>query len=196
MKTKLPFVLFIILIIAGCGQDYTPKPRGYFRIDLPAKSYQQTPADLPYSFEYPAYSVIERRPNPKPEEKYWINISIPAFNARIYLSYKIVDHNVETYLNDSRNFVYKHTIKADAITETPFIAPDKKVFGILYEIKGDAASNMQFALTDSTHNFVRGALYFNEVPNKDSLAPVIDFLKTDIQHLIETFKWEKHVAGR
>lgn len=194
MDKKIIFTFIVIVVLVGCSQDYTPKPKGYFRIDLPEKSYQQTPDDLPYSFEYPTYSVIERRPDPKPDEKYWINILMPKFNARIYLSYKSVNHNLENYLNDSRNFVYKHTIKADAISETPYIDPVKKVYGIFYEIKGDAASNMQFVLTDSTRNFVRGALYFNEVPNKDSLAPVIDFIKIDIQHLIETFKWENNVS--
>jgi gliding motility-associated lipoprotein GldD len=191
MKKIINLFLFISLFVVlyGCNNDYTPKPRGYFRIDLPEKKYQPVPEGLPYHFEYPVYAAIERRNSNLPDERFWINVVYPKFNAKIYISYKSVNRNVEKYLEDSRSFVYKHTIKADAISETPYIDVQKKVYGILYEIKGDAASNIQFFTTDSTRHFVRGALYFNEVPNKDSLAPVIEFLKADIQHIMETFEW-------
>jgi len=177
-----------IILFAGCNRNYTPKPRGYFRIGLPEHSYKKTPSQLPYSFEYPAYAFLENDPNAD-EKFYWINVVYPAFKAKIYLSYKSVNNNLKTYLDDSRNFAYHHTIKADAIIETPYINPNKKVYGTMYEIKGDAASNVQFYLTDSTKHFLRGALYFDVVPNKDSLAPVLNFINTDIQHMIETMEW-------
>ncbi|MBI9066197.1 MAG: gliding motility lipoprotein GldD [Salinivirgaceae bacterium] len=182
-------LIFFSFITASCKQDYVPKPRGYFRIDLPKKEYKNTPKDLPYSFEYPKYSYLLA--NRKAEtEKYWINMVFPRFNATVHLSYKDINGNLDQYLTDTRNFVYKHTIKADAIIETPYIAANKNVYGMHYEIKGDAASNVQFYLTDSTKNFVRGALYFNVTPNKDSLAPVLKFINIDIAHLMETFKWK------
>lgn len=190
-KTNYLLVVFAIFIaLLGCNNDYTPKPRGYFRIDLPEKKYQVLPDGLPYRFEYPVYAILEKRNSTLPDERFWINVVYPKFNAKIYISYKTVNHNIGKYLEDSRSFVYKHTIKADAISETPYVDQQKKVYSILYEIKGDAASNIQFVATDSLTNFVRGALYFNEVPNKDSLAPVIDFLKIDIQHMIETIEWK------
>lgn len=178
-----------LFIASGCKKTYTPKPRGYFRIDLPEKNYKETPDVLPYRFEYPKYSYLEEKPGAE-HEHYWINIVFPSFKARIHLSYKTVNNNVASYLEDSRNFVYKHTIKADAISEMPYINNDKKVYALFYEIKGDAASNVQFVVTDSTKNFLRGALYFNAVPNKDSLAPVLDFINEDIKHMIETFEWK------
>lgn len=183
-------IIIIVIFISAfsCKQEYTPKPRGYFRIDLPEKAYKKTPERLPYSFEYPKYADIEKHHSPN--NPYWINIVYPKQKAKIYLSYKKVDNNLKQYLDDSRTFVYKHTIKADAISETPYINKEKKVYGLLYEIKGDAASNVQFFVTDSTTNFLRGSLYFNVTPNKDSLAPVIDFIHKDIIHMVETFEWK------
>lgn len=188
MRKLLVFFLLVISI-SSCKQDYTPKPRGYFRIDMPEKNYKSTPDKLPYFFEYPTYTYLQQ--NRKAEEElYWINIVYPQFKAKIHLSYKTVSNNLPKLLEDSRGFVYKHTIKADAISELPYINPEKKVYGLLYDIQGDAASNLQFILTDSTKNFLRGSLYFNVPPNKDSLAPVINFIQADIEHLIETFEWK------
>lgn len=98
--------------------------------------------------------------------------------------------DVNHYLEDARTMVYKHTVKADAINEKAFINKEKKVYGVLYDIKGNAASSVQFYLTDSVTHFLRGALYFNAEPNKDSLAPAIKFIHQDIERLIETFQWK------
>ncbi len=189
MIRQLTIAIIGCLMCTACNNDYVPKPRGYYRIDMPAKEYQPIAGRLPYSFEIPTYAAFNLRPNANPDERYWSNVDFDKFNAKIHISYKLIDNNLDQYIADAHGFVYKHTVKADAISEIPYIDSDKHVYGLLYEIKGDAASNMQFYLTDSTHNFVRGALYFNAVPNKDSLAPVLDFLSLDIKHLIETFKW-------
>lgn len=178
----------MLVLFISCKQDYTPKPRGYFRIDLPEKEYKTTPDALPYRFEAPKQSLLVNNRKAH-QEMYWINIEYPQYKATVHLSYKEVKNNIDNYINDSRGFVYKHTIKADAISEDVFADADKKVYGILYNIKGDAASNTQFFLTDSTKNFLRGALYFNVSPNKDSLAPVLEYINSDIVHLIETFEW-------
>jgi len=189
MTYKNIIPLLFILSFFSCKNDYTPKPRGYFRIDLPENEYTQSPDILPYRFEVSKNSLIIN--NRKSEhELYWINIEYPQYKAAIYISYKEIKNNLSEYIDDSRGFVYKHTIKADAISEDVFIDKTKKVYGIKYNIKGDAASNTQFFLTDSTHNFVRGALYFNVTPNKDSLAPVLNYIDKDIVHLIETFEWK------
>lgn len=183
-------ICLLSLFVFACKQNYTPKPRGYFRINLPKKVYKTTEKKmgLPYSFEYPKYSFLQKK-TALPKTNYWFNIVFPKLNAKIYLSYKSVNKNIDNLTKDAREFVYKHTVKADAIVETPYENKDKKVYGLLYEIKGDAASNIQFYLTDSTKHFLRGALYFNNLPNKDSLAPVVDFIRKDILHLIETVKW-------
>jgi gliding motility-associated lipoprotein GldD len=191
MIKRIFFVIVTVLILVSCGQEYTPKPRGYFRIDFPGKEYKEAPEVLPYSFEIPVNSLIIRNKKSK-NGIYWINIEYPQYKATIYLTYDDINkqNSVDKLINDSRTFVYKHTIKADAIVENVFVNNDKKVYGIKYDIKGDAASNIQFFLTDSTKHFLRGSLYFNVTPNKDSLAPVIKYINTDIVHLMETLEWQ------
>ena len=183
---KKVFSLILVAILLSCQREYTPKPRGFFRINLPEKEYTKSPDILPYKFEIAKNSIITKNH----KEQGWINIEYPQYKATIYLSYKKIHNNLETYINDSREFAYKHTIKADAILEDVFINKDKKVYGIKYDIQGDAASNTQFFLTDSTVNFLRGSLYFNVIPNKDSLAPVLSYINKDIVHIIETFEWK------
>jgi gliding motility-associated lipoprotein GldD len=183
--------LAIILFLFSCGGDYSPKPRGYYRIDLPEHEYRTFDSTFPYTFEYPVYAVI-RGDSSRLAEPYWINILYPRFHAELHLSYKVINRNLSQYLEDSRTLVNKHIQKANAISQQEFLNPRQRVFGLTYSIRGsDAASPFQFYLTDSTRNFVRGALYFNLVPNNDSLAPVIDFLKEDIGHMIGTFRWKK-----
>ncbi len=120
----------------------------------------------------------------------WINLSFPQLNGKIHLSYKAVNEDLNAYITDSRELVYKHTVKAQGITESPFIQREQKRYGMVYDLKGDVASAVQFFITDSTEHFLRGSLYFNCRPNRDSLNPVIDFLREDIIHLIETTQWK------
>lgn len=183
------FVIIGSIILGGCKRNYTPKPRGYFRIGLPEKNYTKFDTAFPYKFDYPTYTQIKQDKS-RHSEKYWINIDYPELNGRIHISYKTINNNIGQILEDTRNLAYKHTIKADAINERMFVKPEKGVYGILYEIEGNAASAVQFFLTDSTSHYLRGALYFNVEPNKDSLAPVLAFVKEDIIRLIETFEWK------
>ena len=183
-------LLLLIFLFSACNETYTPKPRGYFRIDLPEHEYVAFDTTFPYAFEYPVYARIS--PDPfTPEEPYWLNIDFPEYKGRIHISYKVIDGNLVEYLEDSRQFVMKHIPKASAINDSLILDRDRKLYGLVYYIDGmGAASPCQFFVTDSTRNFVRGALYFDVVPNNDSLAPVIDFLKKDIDHLLSTFTWK------
>ncbi len=181
----------LIVLVTACNNDYYPKPRGYLRIDLPEKNYIVFDRVFPYSFEFPVYASVLPDLDPN-AEVYWINISFPQFKGTLHLSYKKINGNLTQYLEDTRTMVMKHIPKASSIENKAYVNPDKKVYGLTYTISGvAAASPYQFYLTDSTTNFVRGALYFNTVPNNDSLAPVIEFLKEDINHLIETFEWKE-----
>lgn len=190
LKPLAAALAFVFLLgLWSCDEYYQPKPRGYFRIHLPEKSYSPIQKELPYTFEIPTYSTLEKDNHPY-AEKYWTNLVFPSFNAKIHLSYKSIDNNLPILLEDVHKLVNKHIPKANAINEQLFINEEKNVYGIVYSIKGvDAASPFQFYVTDSTHHFLRGALYFNVRPNNDSLAPVIDFLQKDIQKLIESFEW-------
>ena len=183
-------LFFVVSIISsGCNRNYTPKPRGYIRIDLPEKNYIQHKTDCPYTFLYPSYTTIEKDSS-RLSESCWININYINLGGKIHISYKDVNNNIGQILEDTRALAHKHTLKADAITEKVFIKPEQNVYGTVYEISGNAASSLQFFLTDSTNHYLRGALYFNAEPNKDSLAPLIDFVREDIIVLIESFEWK------
>jgi gliding motility-associated lipoprotein GldD len=185
-------MLSLLLSFSSCEDPtYIPKPRGYFRLDLPKKQYRILDSIYPYTFEYPSYSIIENDNEPG-AEKYWVNLCFYKFKGTVHFTYRKLDGNLDKLVEDSRSFAMKHIPKADNI-ETQIISnPERKVFGLVYDIKGSGvASTYQFYLTDSTENFLRGALYFNLVPNNDSLAPVIEFVKLDMEHLISTFRWKK-----
>ena len=182
-------VLLLITLLMSCRKNYTPKPYGYYRIDFPEKEYIIFDSTCPYIFEYPVYGKIISR-DESLTEPCWINISFQDYKGKLHLSYKEVDHNLDQLTEDSRTLAYKHAIKADAIDEKTYFNSKHSVYGILYEIKGNAASSVQFFMTDSTRHFLRGALYFDTRPNKDSLAPVIEFFEKDILHIIETLEWK------
>lgn len=191
MRTKLFLLLLCGVVgLASCDQEYTPKPRGYMRIALPEKEYKLIETGCPYSFEIATYSVF--KPDTRPQsDSCWFNIDYPQFKAQLYFSYLPIKGNLAAYLEDSRELTNKHISKASGIEETLIIKDDTHVYGMLYTVEGSrAASPLQFHLTDSANHFLRGALYFNVSPNNDSLAPVIDFLKDDILHLIETLNWQ------
>ena len=193
----VPLILLItcILAVSSCVHDddddavYAPRPRGYFRISFPEKSYRLYDSICPYKFEIPVYSFIDNDHH-KGAEPCWLNLNFPKFKAKLHLSYKEVNHNLETFLNDSRDFAIKHQVKATGLDETPVIRDSARVFGLVYDISGNTASAIQFYVTDSTHHFMRGALYFDAIPNIDSLKIVVDYLRKDIVHMIQTFEWK------
>ena len=194
MKIKITCLLFLLISLAACNNDYIIKPRGYFKIDFPQKEYQKFDNPVyPYSFEYPVYAEILKDSlffDKKAENPYWINGSFPRFNGKIYISYKEVGkNNFDSLVNDAFTMSYKqHTYKASSIEPTPFTTPNK-LNGIYFSLKGNTATANQFFITDSSRHFLRGALYFDAVPNEDSLRPVNNFLQKDLQHLINTLQW-------
>ncbi len=184
------WVILIAGLLVSCQSAHPPKPRGYFRIALPQKQYTRIDTSvLPCYFELPQYANVTRtKANTTEPER--VNLNFSRFGAKIHLSYKSLNNNIYEILEDNRKLAFKHTIKAEAINEQLYSNPEKKVHGILFEIKGNAASPLQFYVTDSVKHFLRGSLYFNSVPNKDSLAPVIDYLRDDVVHLMETLTWK------
>ncbi|MDR0711891.1 MAG: gliding motility lipoprotein GldD [Prevotellaceae bacterium] len=187
----MPATCAIVILICACsGRQGVPKPRGYYRIDLPEKHDYETFTikGYPYAFDMSTYATA--MPNTgKGSEPYWLDVYYTDYNAIIYLSYKNVKNTYAQLVEDAHTLVYKHTIKADAISEQRFESGNGKTFGYLYEIGGNAATNVQFYVTDSVKNFLRGSLYFNVHPNRDSLAPVIEFITEDIRRLMETLEF-------
>lgn len=188
--------IWLLIGILGCvacgGDDYTPKPRGYFRIDFPKKTYQEYSTNCPFTFEYPVYAKIEPD-NAKDAQPCWINVHFPDYNGRIHLSYQHINspEMFNELIEDARKLAFKHTVKATGIDEGRISYPEKKVYGIYYTIEGNTASWAQFFLTDSTKNYVRGALYFSETPRLDSIQPVLDFVKKDVDVFVKSFRWKE-----
>jgi gliding motility-associated lipoprotein GldD len=191
------FLLFIsIILISSCKPEtYTPKPRGYYVIDLPERGYQTfDDSRYPYSFEYPVYGKIVTDPiikGNKPENPYWINIDFPSLGGRIYLSYKSINpgQSLEKLIDDTYMMTEYHTKKANSIEDFTFHNDTTHVHGIFYDVTGDAASAYQFYATDSVSHYLRGALYFDVAPNADSLQPLNDFLRVDMEQMLKTLKW-------
>ncbi|MBL4652406.1 MAG: gliding motility lipoprotein GldD [Flavobacteriales bacterium] len=183
-------IVFCVFCLFSCEEEYSPKPLGYFRIDLPEHTYKHfSPENCPYSFDINKRAFIDQS-RTKDTEPCWVNVHYPRFKSTIHISYKEVKGDLKQFLEDSRTLVYKHTAKASDIQERLVINDSSKVYGLVYFLEGNAASSMQFYLTDSTNHFLRGALYFNAKPNPDSIAPVQEFIRQDIIHFIESFKWK------
>lgn len=179
------FFFFFLLFIFACNTDVLPKPKAYLSLEYPVKEYQKLPIKRPYSFDIQKNTKIIDAPNN------WLIIEYPRLKASIDITYKPVNNNLRKLLTDAEKLVFKHAIKADQIIPKDFENADKKVFGSLYEITGNAASNLQFHLTDSTRHFVKGSLYFYAKPNYDSILPAVEYVKKDVLRLIESFEWSE-----
>jgi gliding motility-associated lipoprotein GldD len=173
----------------SCGEAYIPKPYGYFRVNLPKHEYRTIDTlNLPYRFDLPKNVILIDKKTK--DNSYWIDLNYPQLNASVYFSYRPINNNLIDLLEDTRKIVYKHSVRADGIGEKVFDNNQKNVHGILYDLKGNTASSLQFLLTDSTTHFLRAALYFNNVPNKDSIAPMAEYIREDMVRLMESLEWK------
>jgi gliding motility-associated lipoprotein GldD len=184
-----------LLFLAACNSPYTSKHKGYSKLSFPAKSYQAfDQASAPYSFEYPSYAIIDENVNKQRtgiQKGKWLNIRFPGQEATIYVSYIAMQaKQLDTLVRDAYTFANNHNNRASSIADSLFQNPNG-VEGVFFTIGGEVATPYQFFLTDSTHHFFRGALYYDATPNQDSLAPVNAFLLADIQHILNTFRWKK-----
>lgn len=206
-------LIFFVAAFVSCNSVYTPKQKGYFKIDFPERAYQKfDKPGYPYTFEYPVYANITQDSSffeEQPENPYWINIDIPRFNGKIYISYneiggkarykvknakgQYVDsigvNRFADLIDGSYKLTFKHSYKATSIDDSLFTTPNG-LHGIWFKIGGNAATASQFLVSDTTKHFLRGALYFDTTPNEDSLAPVNQFLQQDMQHMINTLQWK------
>ncbi|MFP4088756.1 MAG: gliding motility lipoprotein GldD [Cyclobacteriaceae bacterium] len=186
----------ICLGLSACNSDFVPKPKGYNRIDLAPHTYVSLPDTLPYTFEYSEHAVIQPDTSYS-SERYWLNIYYPGHDASIQLTYKDVDRSeemLETLLEDSYQLTVNHQIKAAAIEERVLGTPSGKK-ALVAELSGEVPSQFQFYITDSTDHFLRGALYFRTATQNDSLAPVIEYIKVDMVHMLNTLRWEGEETG-
>ncbi len=189
MRNQLIFIVLIVSFFISCSENTIPKPKAYFRIDLEDKTYKTIDSiPFPFEFKLPQYATVNL--NRTKENKNFLNVDFPRFGARIHMSYIPVDTSLSAIIEESRSLVYKHVVKAQDIRENRVENPNHKVYGIYYEIDGNAATGSQFFLTDSNTHFLRGALYFNVEPNYDSIQPVLNYLKQDIEEMIVSMEWK------
>ena len=193
---KFAIVMLVLLSCIACTKVSTPKPYGYFRITVPDTAYIPFSPSLrgrageglfPYTFALSRNA--EPQPRIEPGEQYWLNIYYPALDATIHCSYKPVRGNLRELTDDALEFVYRNASHASAIPEREYAHPEKNVYGVLFDLEGNTASSCQFFLTDSTRHFFRASVYCNCPPNADSLAPIYNYLRTDVIRLVETFEW-------
>jgi len=191
---KYFFVAIAFVLFSACETlTPTPKPIAYPRIHFPEKGeylqYQQN--ECPYTLEYPSYAEIVIKKSNQEQNPCWFNIEFKDFNATIYMSYKEIgtEISLEKVLEDAHKLTYAHSKKADYIDEA-LIQNKYGVKGQLSEVGGNVATNVQFYLSDLEKHYIRGSLYFQATPNIDSVQPMVDFIKQDMNHIFETFQWK------
>jgi gliding motility-associated lipoprotein GldD len=177
-------ILLGFFLLISCGEETLPKPKAFLALEYNKTSYESLELERPYSFEVPQNAFI------KDEKNKWLKIEYPNLKASLDVTYRKVNDKLRELLVESEKLVFKHTVKAEQISSNDYINPKGKVYGTMYEITGNAASQIQFHITDSTDHFIKGALYFETKPNYDSVLPAVAHIKKDILHLMETLKWE------
>ncbi|MDK2771445.1 MAG: gliding motility lipoprotein GldD [Flavobacterium sp.] len=184
MKKILFFNLFISFFLSSCGDDTIPKPKAQLRLDYPNSTYGKLDGSCPFTF------MVNNTAKIKSSQPCAYEIHYPKMKATIYVTYKQVNNNINDLLRDAQKLTYDHVIKADDISTQPYINKDKKVYGMFSEVGGNAATNAQFYVTDSTKNFLVGSMYFYAKPNFDSILPAASYLKDDIRKIMETVEWK------
>jgi gliding motility-associated lipoprotein GldD len=186
MIKKISFLLFatICISIVSCKDDVLPKPKGYLSLNYPEPKYISFDKTCGYSFDYNTISSIQDKGNCN------FHIVYPKLKATVYLNYRAVNKNIDALLRDAQKLTYEHVVKADGITEQPFVNKEHKTYGMFYEVAGNAASQSQFYVTDSTKHFLMGSIYFYAKPNFDSVLPASQYIKNDLRVLMESLKWK------
>ena len=177
-------LLLVVFIVNSCASDSLPKPKPYLKLQYPETTYLKVSPNCLYSFEVSELATINFKDN------CWSTIVYPKLKATIHITYRSVNNNLDEILKETEKLTYEHTIKADAINMIPYENFKKKVFGKLFNIEGNVATNIQFQVTDSVKHVLAGALYFYTKPNYDSIIPAIKYIEKDIIHLVETLEWE------
>ncbi len=178
------YILLCCTLFISCGDDVLPKPEAFLSLTYPKPNYVTTTTDCDYSFEKNDISTAYFKDDCS------ATINYPELDGTLFLTYRKVDNNINALLRDAQKLTYEHVIKADDIIEEKYINKEQDVYGMFYDVRGNAASQSQFYVTDSTQHFITGSIYFNAKPNYDSIYPAAVYLKNDIRHLMETISWK------
>lgn len=185
---KILSVLILSVLVISCGEDKKPKPKGFLSLQYPEAKYKRIDIGCPYTFEMNTLAEIGPSRNRIP---CWIDINYKLLNGSIFLTYMPINNNLDSLLTDAQKLPLKHTIKADEIEGDTYTNDVHNTYGMFYEVSGDAASQAQFYITDSTDHFITGSVYFNAVPNFDSIIPAAAYIKKDMRHLMESLRWKE-----
>lgn len=186
MRRLIFFALFAGIV--SCGDEVQPKPDAYLALDYPEAEYEFFSRDCPYGFEKNKYAIAK---SPRGGKDCWINLEYRDLRGTIFITYQPVKANLDSLLTDAQKLPLQHTIKADAIEGSRYVNELNRTYGMFYQVTGNAASQAQFYLTDSTNHFLTGSVYFEAQPNFDSILPAAAYLKKDIRHLMETVRWKE-----
>lgn len=193
---RLAALLLAVALLGGMGacrrgDDYTPKPKAYLRFSFPAHRYERyDTVALPFTFEHAAGSHVVIKKN-DPDEKY-VDILYPAYRGVVFLTYKPLrsPQALAGQTDTSYQLLKMHFNYTSGVEEDHYVDAAQQVYSTTYHLKGsNVASTYQFWATDSLHHFLRGSLYLDQTPNNDSLAPILEYLQEDLNHLIETLVW-------
>ncbi|MCR9227432.1 MAG: gliding motility lipoprotein GldD [Flavobacteriaceae bacterium] len=185
MKHKILFFVAVTMLFISCKEEVLPKPKAMLRLDYPAAEYNLSDPDCVYTFERNILSNINENKDCS------LVLDYPMMKGSIFLTYKKVDGNIRELLIDAQKLTYEHVVKADNIAPQEYINPSENVYGMFYEVSGNAASQSQFYVTDSINHFVTGSLYFYAKPNYDSILPAAMYLQNDIRRIMESLRWKK-----
>lgn len=181
---RILFFFLISILITACQTGSQPKPKAFLRLEYASPSYDTLQGNCSFAFEKNKYALVSEGAHCN------LNLDYPSMKATIYITYMPVKNNLTDLLKDAQKLTYEHTIKATNIIEQPYINEKGKVYGMFYEVDGNAASQSQFYITDSVKHFVTGSIYFRVRPNYDSIYPAAIYLKKDIRRLMETTHWK------
>lgn len=184
MRVFKSILIVVVFALYSCKETSVPKPKSYLSLEYPKANYKKIVTDCPYTFEISDRAIF------KQHSKCWASIRYPLLKASLHITYRSSNNNLPEILKEVEKLTFKHTIKADAITPKIYENIKKSVFGTLYTVEGNVATNIQFKATDSTKNVLAGALYFDVKPNYDSILPAVNYLKKDVSHLMESIVWK------
>lgn len=185
---QVAILLILTCVCFSCKDDPRPKPKGFLALEYPEARYERIDIGCPYTFDKNSIAEVSPSRNRIP---CWIQLDYTNMKGSIFITYQPVRNNLDSLLTDAQKLPLQHTIKADVIEGDIYTNDIHKTYGMFYEVDGDAASQAQFYLTDSTDHFLTGSVYFQSLPNFDSIVPAADYLKKDIRHLMESLKWRE-----
>ncbi|MFD0964442.1 gliding motility lipoprotein GldD [Pseudofulvibacter geojedonensis] len=180
--------MVLLLGFVSCNEDVLPKPKGYLSLEYPKPMYAEMKSTCPYTFEKNIHAEIEA---PKWKSYCGLNLNYPKLKGKIHITYSPINNNLKMLLRDAQNLTQEHTVKADGIVTIPYENKKQRAYGMVYDVEGDAASALQFYVTDSVNHFLSGSIHFHAKPNYDSILPASDYLKKDVKILMESLKWKE-----